>query len=1269
MRMAISIVWMVVASTAMHATCADVIVEGYGGDATGANNDPFLCFTGETVRSTWAYARVDGSGGAVAWRSGVVPSNLGDRPVTFVMSCALGGVGGKVFGAPLHVSVNGQHVITITASVPESTQWEQGDVRAAFTVLKRDKWGDPFGLLRITVPASAVTPGGAARLRIEPKITDKAHDNVYFMLNHIGNLLELAEQVGGLDALLGGAVVSLDVARTKRLSQFICLTGNATGELASRNVTIDGRYTYYEGRADAFRMPQAAPWLPRTSQENYDEAGRVGGWIFFADGKLTDADDATRAADRPHLLQGVRGWDVVFDLEDEYLIDGVELVAADNYMRNVEVYLKSPGEARWTLVKTINDRKFFAENYYPKLPSPQRLRVEGSARWVRINTNFESAVSGFKEVLIWGRRMEGERPAKQPALINGGRFEIENPKPIAMPEGKTHEAYPIPQSVSLAEGHFTITRDTQLVVLDDASDRTLRTAQVLAADIADEFGPTLTVTRGATAPDTQAIVMHPVRSVAGAGAQGYRLVISPQRIDVIGVDERGVFFATQTLMQLLEHAGDNCRIAAQTIVDWPDTPWRALSAIPTPTAAMIKALARCKVTHYMQHPKPMSEADRTAAVDRFVQIVPLAQFNWAGNPKPEQWIERREGEPLEKMGTARRNPCPSHPDMWASYFKQIDHAATYPGDYININMDEMYQPNNGSRWNVCPRCRARNLSGHELLAETIEKINAYIHSKGKKTLMIDSPFSRRGISHEGDEDNDWTLVPTILAKRGLADDIVVHCWQGRKLSQHLSDLGFTLLLWSGGQLHEPLADLYAGLYTNMEDGPFKPQNVIAMTQSLWSPQRALGGGRVVARALPDFNRLLTGVARPSLRADATFAPIDLQTAANRRLTDDVAFDGKGFADLGPNYDLRAMQPGRQTLGGVPFDVLADGSVMVHNRTYFNRSLPQHVRIEVGAKASSICFLHTLDARTDQNYSIKQELVGHYFMVYADGTYEPFDLKYGVNICNFDGLNTHWDVTPNGKTMSRATLAWKGELGAGNTASLYSAEWVNPHPGKTIDHIVMASTTKPVGVSPILLAATAVAPTGHTSGVKPTDRKMLAETLEPAEPQGRPVNLAPGRMSENEQVWTADSGIRVAFDTPAYNRVRHHAGYYYHSDIQRVLYDNDQAYILNAGAGNCTLTLPTPALLAGVQFIGHYRHEVGTQIDLDPTVMDWQVHVSRDGETFERIAGEIHYVPSEHPPVWVAFGDEPIKAVRIVVSRSGRQYRNAVGLSFVQLFER
>jgi hypothetical protein len=183
--------------------------------------------------------------------------------------------------------------------------------------------------------------------------------------------------------------------------------------------------------------------------------------------------------------------------------------------------------------------------------------------------------------------------------------------------------------------------------------------------------------------------------------------------------------------------------------------------------------------------------------------------------------------------------------MWEAYFKQMDEViAATNSDIVNINADEMYFPNMGSRWNVCPRCRARHLTGHDLWVETLKKIHAHVSSRGRKFMMIDSILNSKGISNPDDAANDWRNILDLLPP-DVKKDMVVYLWHatdpvyGALVRNHV-----TTIRWSpyaGFVEKQGFPGLYSGFFLNQQDGPMDPGQIVAMAQLCWSPERSRGG--------------------------------------------------------------------------------------------------------------------------------------------------------------------------------------------------------------------------------------------------------------------------------------------------------------------------------------------------------------------------------------------------------------------------------------------
>jgi hypothetical protein len=1131
------------------------------------------------------------------------------------------------------------------------------------------------------------------------------------------------------------AAGTLSLATALPAQTMRCLTGNAPDP--SANARLDGRYTYYDGGTFSYLFPRQL--VPGKLPAPIHEPNRNGGWISFGEGVLTDGKTET-AAGWPQYWISSRGMDVFFDLGRECFIERIELVAKDATIRNAALWLKSAGDERETMVFSATDRPTFATNYFPKLESPYLItNVNASARWVRVNGCWKgSAYPGWSEIRIWGRPMDdGEpRPPKIASRQRDGRFVIAKPKQLPLERAPERAIFPIPRETKPGKGHFVLSSRTRLVIASDASQRTETTARVFAEDLKEITGLELKVKRGKTTGKDCIMIgttPHPAspprgeeqpgtREAAissrlggedqGEGwrsnlSHGYSIDITSATVEVTGNDDQGAFYGTQSLLQLV---GLNTKrqwdVPAVTVRDWPRNPIRYVSGGQPPTESLLRALARYKINYY-DTPEganvQVAITNRQFAEDRFVKIVPSVGFEGSWSSNPELCVERPAGEKLETLGVGRRNPCPSQPAVWSNFFSRVDRAAACNGDYIRVGMDEMYQPANGSRWNVCDLCRARNLSGHELMAETIQKIHGHLKAKGKKVCIIDSPFHARGISHPDDAANDWRKIVTMLP-----NDMLVYVWHPKEVLEPLHRAGYPLLRWAVSAFKDENPPEYLGQYLNLHDGPFYVEQLLAMSQLCWSPEQALPTtAKCTAHlesAMPRFRELWTGERVPSRQPGAEFFPFDLKPVANTSLVDDAPGDGKGFADLGGNYDLRALTPGRRTLDGVPFHI-GRNAVRVDNRLAMNRSHPERVEIPLNQKAASLVFLHTLDDRPGQNYMLRHELCGYYFMVFEDGAYDKLEIKYNINIANFDGIMTWWDYNPRSESLKRATLAWKGETGAGQPAALYHAEWTNPRPEVKISKIVFASPHMPVPSSPVLIAVTGVKAndTPHLNPLPQGERKSIARRpaatasgrssppggesrergesvvatlrdvslLTPAKPVGIPINLTAG-VNESDLRWVTRDGVAVECEGNIANADRTGGCEPFWARTSSAVFYNLEWTRCEIAPGIAVkVTLPEPRKLSGVAITGSYRDEAYFN-DFPPSMLDYIVEASADGQTWYPVTAEkvTGYIPEEEGAKWHSLDGKPVKAVRVHVWRNNgnsESQRYERGVSFLQLF--
>ncbi|HJQ98986.1 MAG TPA: family 20 glycosylhydrolase [Candidatus Polarisedimenticolaceae bacterium] len=182
----------------------------------------------------------------------------------------------------------------------------------------------------------------------------------------------------------------------------------------------------------------------------------------------------------------------------------------------------------------------------------------------------------------------------------------------------------------------------------------------------------LVLTKRGTLPKGAGPEVH-LGATPGVAAEGYRLVVTPERVVIEAVDAAGVFYAKATLEQVLRGCAGHGAIPAMTIEDGPDFAERGVmldvSRDKVPTMATLKGaidlLAALKVNRlqlyvehtfaYPQHPRvwrdasPLTGAEIETldayARERFIELVP----NQNSFGHMERWLRLPEYAPLAEV--------------------------------------------------------------------------------------------------------------------------------------------------------------------------------------------------------------------------------------------------------------------------------------------------------------------------------------------------------------------------------------------------------------------------------------------------------------------------------------------------------------------------------------------------------------------------------------------------------------------------------------------
>ena len=201
----------------------------------------------------------------------------------------------------------------------------------------------------------------------------------------------------------------------------------------------------------------------------------------------------------------------------------------------------------------------------------------------------------------------------------------------------TQHLLPQPKEISLLDGTFSLNADTVILIPAQAGDEAFFAARQLQDKVCQVTCLTLPIVKAYAPPRAENVILlvcgEEAASLTAAAlgvepaqaeipntiahaelveAQAYTLTITPAGVTLYADTPTGLFYAVQTLRQLIRphighpllacHPGSQTRtLPALTIRDWPTLPYRGLmldvSRRKVPTLATLKQLAK-ELSHY-----------------------------------------------------------------------------------------------------------------------------------------------------------------------------------------------------------------------------------------------------------------------------------------------------------------------------------------------------------------------------------------------------------------------------------------------------------------------------------------------------------------------------------------------------------------------------------------------------------------------------------------------------------------------------------------------
>jgi hexosaminidase len=369
---------------------------------------------------------------------------------------------------------------------------------------------------------------------------------------------------------------------------------------------------------------------------------------------------------------------------------------------------------------------------------------------------------------------------------------------------------PQPVSVTIKEGHFRLSPSTRIVWEGSGMDRSV---QFLNRYLKSYYGFSL---KSGPTGNGPAIVLNFERMdfpLPGA----YRLQVSPQRIEIDGDNEEGIFYGIQTLIQLLPVAPRaSLEVPAVQVEDHPRFAYRGLHLDVGRhffSVDMVKQyidfIAEHKMNFFHWHLtedqgwrieiKRYPELTRMGscrngtvighypgkgndslrycgyytqdevrdivryANDRYITIIPEIEMPGHASAALASypWLGCTGGpyQVKQTWGVFNDIFCAGNDSTFQFLENVLDEVmALFPSPYIHIGGDECPK----ASWKKCPKCQRRIADNHlkdehELQSYFIQRIEKYLNSKGRKIIGWDE-----------------------ILEGGLAPNATVMSWRGEQ---------------------------------------------------------------------------------------------------------------------------------------------------------------------------------------------------------------------------------------------------------------------------------------------------------------------------------------------------------------------------------------------------------------------------------------------------------------------------------------------------------
>lgn len=579
-------------------------------------------------------------------------------------------------------------------------------------------------------------------------------------------------------------------------------------------------------------------------------------------------------------------------------------------------------------------------------------------------------------------------------------------------------------------------------------------------------------------------------------AEGYRLHAAPDGILLVASDEKGFFYAFQTLLQLCDVQEGKFSVPCGSIVDAPALPLRAIylhwlggEKGMQNAKKFIPALAALKYNalfidvggqmKYDRRPFPVTGANAFTkeqmreladfARSYYVDLCPFYQMfghtPWIGNEPAYRHLMENPAK-VDWYSSW----CASNPETFEFARDVLGEAVdVFRPPYVHISHDEIDFTDVGT----CAKCKGK--SKEDLIATSMNTLSDFLTSRGVKTIVSGDTFipwlPRNSAENQLDGDRilqqvrktliinhwayggDYAMHETLMKaveKFGFTGPLQTfspwwHDWDMRISAQIIRDrkglgvIGTTWHDWGSFENYpDQVADHSLGL--------------IGITANFaWNPDSP-----AIGYADLDWNSRVQSL---------------LEQPSGRFVKDEKAIPLTPYFNVGtqasaprPGLPAWPVHTGDKVSGQPLFQLdSSPGFVMLRGHAS-EESLPKSVSIAVNRNGKTLYFYHALSEpydlklwQTPDRIQVKPP-VGEYKVIFDDNTSVSIPLLFRLNI-------TNWN-SPYG--YNHGFVAWQGADVNNRLVRIGCMPWKNPSPEKKIARIEFSSAMES-GMNPMLFA--------------------------------------------------------------------------------------------------------------------------------------------------------------------------------------------------------